>query len=135
MGVEAVNCRCPCGRDDKSSQKFENCENIQHSSRSNHNNFAKPNSKSNLDQFPDSNQNNLRSFVENKYIYTNNDPQRVSQSSISNKQFNTHFSDSTHFNYNSVTTLQAVYRGYVYRKQYKSILFYRRGKKYNYLCR
>ena len=28
MGVEAVNCRCPCGRDDKSTQKFENCENI-----------------------------------------------------------------------------------------------------------
>ena len=124
MGVDAVNCRCPCGRDDKSTQKFDNCENIQHSSRSNNpnNNYTqKQYSKLNIDQYPDSNQNNLRSFVENKYISTNNDPQRISQSSISNKQYTTHFSDSNYFNYVSITRIQSVYRGYVYRKQYKSI--------------
>ena len=125
MGLEIGKCKCSCNKDNQQTANFENINNniIEYDNTENNQNslyhISSPVNKKNLKEFVSgkTQTQNESSFQKNKQI-------NPLCSSINSQLINTATSKFTESNNNDnykITLIQSVFRGYIYRKNYKFI--------------
>ena len=123
MGLEIGKCKCSCNKDNQQTANFENINNniIEYDNTENNQNslyhISSPVNKKNLKEFVSgkTQTQNESSFQKNKQI-------NPLCSSINSQLINTATSKFTENNNNDnykITIIQSVFRGYIFRKNYK----------------
>ena len=125
MGLEIGKCKCSCNKDNQQTANFENINNniIEYdNSENNHNSpyhISSPVNKKNLKEFvsgkiQSQNESTLQKNKQTNTLYSSMNSQLVNTASSK-------FTDSNNNDNYKITLIQSVFRGYIYRKNYKFI--------------
>ena len=125
MGLEIGKCKCSCNKDNQQTANFENINNniIEYDNSENNQNspynISSPVNKKNLKEFVSG-----KTQTQNESTFQKNKQTNTLYSSMNSQLINTATSKFTESNNNDnykITLIQSVFRGYIYRKNYKFI--------------
>ncbi len=123
MGLEIGKCKCSCNKDNQQTANFENINNniIEYDNSENNQNspynISSPVNKKNLKEFVSG-----KTQTQNESTFQKNKQTNTLYSSMNSQLINTATSKFTESNNNDnykITLIQSVFRGYIYRKNYK----------------
>ena len=123
MGLEIGKCKCNCNKDNQQTANFENINNniIEYDNSENNQNspynISSPVNKKNLKEFVSG-----KTQTQNESTFQKNKQTNTLYSSMNSQLINTATSKFTESNNNDnykITLIQSVFRGYIYRKNYK----------------